>query len=464
MYKIKNYQELIDHGNKELRQTVLEVADRTLNEIDSYHGLKEMINVTANGKLIIGKKEWSLNSYDEIFLIAAGKAANAMTKAISEKLENYLTRGIAIVKVKEESDVYKKVAVFVGGHPLPNETGKNATEKILKMVEKSSKNALFLTAMSGGSSALMSLPMEGISLDDESKTTDILLKSGAGIYEINAVRRHISQVNGGKLAQKIQEKGAELIGFGISDAVGNMPTLNNNEPYKNYNSTPIGPDKTTLDDARGTIKKYKLESSLPESVINFFKNADEKLETPKKFPNNTYYVINTVPDLALAAKKSAESLGISATIVTSFLEGDSKEAATFFCSLAKEIEYLNKPLKRPAILIFAGETTTKIENSNNIRGHGGPSLELTAKFAMISSKLEHTCLLSIDTEGTDGTTYCAGGIVDSFSLGAALDSNVDLEKSLQYHSTLEALDKIHSAIYTGNTGTNLCDLNILYIA
>lgn len=460
--KIKNYSELLDSFDfKENRKIVLEIANRTLKKVDSYEKIKKMMNVSSNGVLSIGEKTWNLNKYDGIYLIVAGKAANAMTKAFMEKIGSYITQGISVVKVIEKNDYYKNVNTIIGGHPLPNEESKKAAEGILQMIKDAPQNSLFLTGMSGGSSALLSLPFDPITLEEEKKSTDILLKSGANIYEINSIRRHISQINGGRLAQKIKNNGSEMIGFGISDAVGNMPTKKYDEPYEKYNSTPIGPDNTTIQNARNVISKYKLESKLPTNILNFFKNADESKETPKSFEKNTYYLINTVPDLGIAAKRSAEELGLKAKIVTSFLEGESKQVARFIGSIAKE-KALLKSKNDCNILIFVGETTTIINDSEVIGGHGGPSSEIVAAFAEYAKSLD-SCFLSIDTEGTDGTTNYAGGIVDKSTYNLSKKKKVDIGKFIRSHATFEYLKAVNSAIYTGNTGTNLCDLNILYI-
>ena len=172
------------------------------------------------------------------------------------------------VKIKEDTDVFRKTDVYVGGHPLPNEEGLRACKEIIKLVDSANEDDLFIVVISGGSSALMSCPIEGITLQDEIDTTDVMLKSGAGIYEINAIRRHISAMNGGMLAKRIRSRGAELIGFGISDAVGTPATGDIGEPYKNYKGTPMGPDQTTLEEARQVIRDYDVADRLPKSVVD----------------------------------------------------------------------------------------------------------------------------------------------------------------------------------------------------
>ncbi|MCG8484136.1 MAG: glycerate kinase, partial [Clostridia bacterium] len=163
------------------------------------------------------------------------------------------------------------------------------------------------------------------------------------------------------------------------------------------------------------------------------------------------------------AKKICEKMGIAAMIVSSFLEGESKDAGAFFASIAKEIQTYGNPIQPPCVLLSSGETTTKILDNSEITGHGGPGQELTVGFAIAAANTKGACMFSIDSEGTDGTTSVAGGITDSKSYGAAIEKNVDLFAALRGHACYEALNEIGDAVFTGNTGTNLCDLNILYV-
>ena len=156
-------------------------------------------------------------------------------------------------------------------------------------------------------------------------------------------------------------------------------------------------------------------------------------------------------------------MGIPAIIVSSFMEGESKDAGTFFASMAREIQTYGNPVKAPCVLLSSGEVTTQILDNRVIRGHGGPGQEMTISFAITAAKTKGACLLSIDSEGTDGTAKVAGGITDSASLAAAAGKGINLHQTLREHSCFEALDAIGSAVFTGNTGTNLCDLNILYV-
>jgi glycerate 2-kinase len=462
MLKIRNSEALVSHGAADSRRLVLEIADRTLQRLDAYDRIKSIARLEGSS-LRIGTRTWDLSKKRHVYLVGAGKACNAMAAALDEILGHHLSKGIAIVKVAEEGDVFRNTDVYVGGHPLPNETGYEASLKILGLADGAGPDDLFIAVISGGSSALMSCPVEGISLQDEMDATDVLLKSGAGIYEINAIRRHISQTNGGMLAKRIQASGAELIGFGISDAVGNPPTGDIGIPFDDYASTPIGPDKTTLDDARRVIVDYDLADRLPPNVVRYLMEAGDDRETPKAFPQNTYFLLNTVPDSCISAREVAEEMGISAHILTSFLEGESKDAGTFFASLAREVQAYGNPFPAPCVILSSGETTTKIPEDAAIEGHGGPSQELTASFAIGAAKAPGACMFSVDSEGTDGTTPVAGGLTDSTSYERALEKGVSLHAALRGHSCYEALGAIGDTVFTGNTGTNLCDFNILYV-
>jgi len=460
--KIRNKETLLSHGDVKSREIVLQITERTLQKLDARERIKSIAHMDGS-ILKIGKQQWDLRKKRNVYLLGAGKACNHMAMAIEETLGDWLTEGIAIVKVAEPSDTFHKTRVYVGGHPIPNEEGCRACKEIIRLVDQATPEDLFIVVISGGSSALMSCPIDGISLEDERATTDVLLKSGATIYEINAIRRHISQMNGGMLADRIARRGAELIGFGISDAVGSPATKDIGEPYRSYKGTPMGPDQTTLEEARKVIRNYNLAERLPHSVVEYLMKVGQEGETPKAFPQNTYFLLNTLPDSCIYAKQIAQEMGLSAVILTSYLEGESKDAGTVFASIAREIQNYGNPVNAPCVILSSGETTTKILSNKEIMGHGGPGQELTAGFALSAGKAPGCCMLSIDSEGTDGTTPVAGGLTDSQTTILADRQNVDLHEALRGHACYEALTRLSDVVFTGNTGTNLCDFNVLYV-
>lgn len=460
--KIKNKQEILSQGAKESREIVLTIAERTLQQLDGYHRVKALVSLSGS-KLAVGKKVWDLSKKKHVYLVGAGKACNAMAMAMDEILGDWLTKGICIVKIKEDADVFRNTEIVVGGHPLPNAEGFEGCLRILDLIDQSGPEDLFISVMSGGSTALMCCPVEGITLEEKKVATDIMLKSGADINAINAVRRHISRMNGGNMAKRIKERGAELIGIDIYDAFGLGATDDIAEPYYDFQGTPMGPDTTTLEDARTMIQNYDLTNRLPKSIINFFNECGPEAETPKEFPEFTYFVLNTVPDSCIHAKKIAEDMGIDAHILTTTIEGESAEAGMIMAAIAREIQQNGNPVKAPCVLLSSGETTTKILDESMIEGHGGPSQELVTGFAIAAFNVPGACMYSMDTEGTDGTTNDAGGITDSTTYQKAKELGINLHEALRSHATNEALSKLSSVVFTGNTGTNLCDLNILYV-
>lgn len=460
--EIKNKHQLLAAGVPESRQIVLEITEEVLGKLNAYGRIRSIMRIEGTF-LKIGDKSWDLSKKDHIYLIGAGKACNAMAKAVEDILGDFLTDGIAVVKIQEPEDGFKRTRVYTGGHPIPNEEGYRACMEIRKMIDQASAGDLFICVMSGGSSALMSCPVDGITLQEEMEATDVLLKSGAGIREINAVRRHISGMNGGRMAELIRDRGAELIGFNISDSVGNPPTGDISVPWTGFYGTPMGPDQTTLKDALGMIRDYNLKKRLPKSVVAYLETPGEGKETPKEFPENTYYQINTLPDSCVYAMEAAKKRKIPAIVLTTFIEEEAREAGAMMASVARQIQEYGQPVPPPCLVFSAGEAVTTITDNSRVRGHGGPSQEMALGFALKASAVGGACFLSIDSEGTDGSTDAAGGIADSESLEALAGEGVDIYRTFREHSGFEALTKAGGIVYTGNTGTNVCDFNVLYV-
>jgi glycerate 2-kinase len=461
--KIRNYDELLSHGDVEARKKVLWLMDAVLKEVDAGKRIQEIMRLKGDF-LTVGEKRWDLSQKKRIYLLGAGKACNKMAQTVCEILGERITRGVISVKIEEPEDRYCNTDVYVGGHPLPNSAGMEAAREMLELIEQAKPDDLFISVISGGSSALLTYPVEGISLEEEIVAQDLLLKSGAKILEINAVRRHISRTNGGRLAEKICERGAELISLMVSDGVGMAPTVAERRgvPAKFF-GTPVAPDGTTIQDARDTIRNYDLAAKMPKSIVNFLADDNKIKETPKQFGQNlTTFLLGTVPDSCEAAVQIASEKGLPALVLTTFLEGESREAGMFLSSIIREIKHRSRPVAPPCFVVCSGETTTTIRQPPI--GKGGPSQELVLGLALGIQNLKGVAAASIDTEGTDGTTIFAGGIVDEESVSRFAEKNQNVHEALRLHFSGDALTKIGDNIFTGNTGTNLCDFNVLYIA
>jgi glycerate 2-kinase len=457
--KIRNKENLLSRGDVEIRRVVLEVLEDSLKRLDSYELIRQILHLEGS-ILRIGKHRWDLRQKRRICVVGAGKACHAMARAVEEVLGTWISEGLVIVKSLESSNKLCRIELVKGGHPIPDEMGYRATRRILEMVEEAGPQDLCIGLVSGGSSALMNFPVPGITVEDERRVTDELLRSGARILEINAVRRHISATNGGRLAQKIEARGAEMINLIISDSVGKKPTVDPTEPAK-FLGTPVAPDATTLEDAIGVVAKYDLSSRIPPSIVEYLKTNDPARETPKAFSNLIHHFVIARPaDACEAAREAVEKRGFGGLVLTTLLEGESKEAGGFLAAVAKEVALNHRPLTPPCLLIAGGETTTKIDGNP---GSGGPSQELALGFSLEVEGRKGFCIGAIDTDGTDGPTEIAGGIGDGSTVERARKMGFDVYESLKRHDSSGLLRRLGDEIITGNTGTNVCDLNVIYI-
>jgi glycerate-2-kinase len=457
---IKNRAALEATGDVPARKVVLEIMEDTLQTLDAHRIIYGLLRVEGD-TLRIGARRWDLASKRRVIVIGAGKAANAMARAVEEALGDRISEGLVIVKQREPGDNLSRIELVVGGHPLPNEEGLAASRRILELAHRAVPEDLFLSVISGGSSALMSCPLPGISLEDEQRLTEMLLNSGARILEINAVRRHTSATNGGRLAEIIETGGAEMINLIISDSLGAKPTVDPAEPARHF-GTPVAPDGTTLQDARNAIEKYRLKGRIPRAILHFLWNATCQNETPKAFGGRIHqYVLERPANACAAASRAAEERGLHACVLTTVLEGESSVAGTFLACVAKEVALNRQPVPAHCLLIAGGETTTRIEGP---AGEGGPSQELALGFAAEIADRRGVCLCALDTDGTDGPTHIAGGLVDGTTMARATAKGLDPHQSLLAHDSSTVLRAVDDAVVTGNTGTNICDLNLIYVS
>jgi len=464
--KIRNYKALTERGSKEAREKVLSLMEEVLKEVDAGKRIHELM--CLNGDILtVGERKWDLRKKKNIYLIGAGKACNAMAQAVCEILGERITRGIISVKIAEPQDHYVNTDVYIGGHPLPNAEGMAAAQKMLELIDSAGEDDLFISVISGGSSALITCPIEGITLEDEILAQKLLLESGAKISEINAVRRHISRTNGGRLAERILGRGSELISLIVSDGVGPSTQLQSErkKPAKFF-GTPMAPDGTMIEDARKMIENYDLSEKLPRSITAFMMDDERVRETPKSFDDKgdkfVIYILGAVADSCEEAVRIAGKMGIPILVLSTFMEGESRESGYFISSVVREAYYRGRPVCPPCYIVFSGETTTAIQSQP--KGMGGPSQELVLGFCIGIRGLEGVAGASIDTEGTDGTTPYAGGLVDGGTFQALEQCGVSVYEALRGHSAGNALEKIGDNIMTGNTGTNLCDFNVFYIS
>lgn len=455
--RIKNYEQLLSHGNFKARETLLEIAEAALKAVDSYDAVKEIVRLEGN-RLSIGKLEYELAQVENLYVVGAGKASMGMAKALDEILGGRITEGLVIVK-KGQATRLGYIEIVEGSHPMPDESGYKASKRILAMMDRTTEHDLVLSTITGGSSALMSHPIDGISLEDERDVTDLLLMSGADIIEINSVRRHISATNGGRLMERVYP--AELVNLIISDKVGDPPIEDPSRP-RLFWGTPVCPDGTTLTDGVNTLRKYGLWDRTPSSIQTYLEDLDPAKETPKSIHGRRVhtFILRNLGNCCEAARRKGCELGYNSIVLSSMIEGESREAGLFLAGIAKEVETNCRPVKPPCVLVVGGENTVTISGES---GEGGPSQELALGFALGIAGSRRSTLLAIDTDGTDGPTKLAGGIADGSTVENAKNEGLDVFASLMVHDSSKVLRRLGEALVTEATNTNVCDLNLIVV-
>jgi len=449
---IKNREKLTSHGYKKGREAAIDIIEYTLHAIDPYIATKNLVKLCGE-TLTVGPLNFNLSQRGNIYVLGAGKATFPIAKALEEILGGKIAKGLIIVK-KGQDGTLKKIKIREASHPLPGKEGFNAAKEIMKIAKQTQKKDIVFCTITGGSSALAPLPVSSISLKEKKQINELLLTSGATIREINTVRKHLSNIKGGKLALSIFP--AEIINLTVSDVTG--------DPL-DYITGPTVPDTSNFSEAISVLKKYNLWDKLPKSVINYLQNATPELETPKNFGKfsslvHSFILIKSGVVCESAAEKAKE-LGFTPMILTTMLEGESKEVGIVLTGIAKEIIHHNRPLIPPCALIAGGETTVKI---NNEHGKGGPNQEFALSAALQLSSYTNVTVAAIDTDGTDGPTNIAGGLVDNSTMERAKEKGFNIFECLVKHDTSRVLLSLDDAVITKATGTNANDFKILLVS
>ena len=451
---------MLSHGHRRPRELAIQIAESALKAVNSYEAVKRILILSEN-QLRIGTIKRDLSKIRNVYFFGAGKATMGQARAFEEILGKKITKGIVIVK-KGQAQQLSKIEVIEGGHPIPDEASHMGARKILEIAKVVGEGDLVFYCDSGGSSALMSHPAEGsgISFEDEQEVNRLLLMSGAPIYEMNAVRRHITALRGGRLQQLVLSRGAEIINLKITDSPAIIPR----PPDISVPFDGGWEDPTTYKDAVQVLRHYNLWERTPVSVRSYLQKgvAGGVSETPKSFKGlkACVFEIGSIPVACEAAVKKAVELGYEAAIVTTALEGESREVGIVLASIAREAQANHRPIRPPCVLIFGGETTVTI---NGAHGEGGPSQELALSLASKIGGTPNIVCLTIDTDGSDGPTKFAGGLVDNHTLERAEKYDLDIFENLRTHDSSNALKRLDDVVYTGPTDTNVCDLIIIVI-
>ncbi len=407
--------------------------------------------------LYAGGTSWDLSRFRRILLIGFGKAAIPMAEATIDALGQRVTEGVIITKYGHAThhNLPEKIQVVEAGHPVPDAAGQRGAEDLVGYLAQTDEQDLVIVLISGGGSALLPLPVPEVSLSDLQKTTDLLLRSGATINELNAVRKHLSRVKGGQLARLASP--ATVLSLILSDVVG--------DPLDVIASGPTVPDSSTYADAWDVLKRHQLLHKIPASVrAHLQQGLDGTLvETPKPgakcFKDAHSFIVGSNLQAAKAAVAEANVLGYHSLLLTTFVEGEAREVAKVASALAKSLCVHGTPLSPPACLVWGGETTVTVGGD----GKGGRNQELALSAALELDGWYRLAMMALATDGTDGPTNAGGAIIDGTTVSRARSLGLDPEESLSNNDAYTLLDAVEALIMTGPTGTNVNDLLVILV-
>lgn len=387
-----------------------------------------------------------------VVVVGAGKAGAPMAQAVEQVLRDSIRAGVVTVKYGHTAPT-KIVELHEAGHPLPDENGVRGTRAILDLLRGLSENDLVICLISGGGSALLELPVEGVTLDDLRSLTGALLRCGATINEMNAVRKHLSRVKGGGLARMAQP--ARLLTLILSDVLGS--------PLDVIASGPTAPDNSTFADALVVIEKYRLAPDVPTSITRHLEaGAHREIpDTPKAndplFERVTNVVVADNTIACEAAVQEARGLGYSTRLVSSHLQGEARVVGEDLAKMARDL-YM-RGVSLPACLIAGGETTVTIRGD----GKGGRCQELALAAAREIGGLEAAVILAAGTDGTDGPTDAAGALADGRTMARARECGLDASEFLANNDSYDFFLALDDLIMTGPTNTNVNDLTLVLV-
>jgi glycerate 2-kinase len=388
-----------------------------------------------------------------LVIIGAGKAGAKMGQVLEELLGDSITCGLIVTKYGHSLPL-KRIRLVEAGHPIPDAAGVSVVQKTRELIEGLTPDDTVLCLLSGGGSALWPGPAEGITLEQKQEVTQLLLRAGATIRELNAVRKHLSAIKGGQLVRWASP--ARVISLIISDVIG--------DPLDFIASGPTAPDTTTFSDAFAIIQKYKIR--VPKAVEQRLLQGvhGQIADTPKPGDPIFHHVENHIVAnnrlIVDAAAGRARSLNFNTLILSTEVEGEAKQVAQFFTAIAREISRSGNPTGSPACILAAGETTVTVRGS----GQGGRNQEMALAWAIsMASRPSPSCFASVATDGSDGPTYAAGGIVDHLTCDRARGLGLEPLTFLDANDSLNLLKATGDLIVTGPTQTNVMDLQVLLV-
>lgn len=401
---------------------------------------------------------YDLDEYENVYLVGAGKAGAPMAKAVCGLLGDELTGGVVIVKegyrdVDGECTL-AKVDLLEARHPIPDERGIRGTQRIIDLLKTTTSRDLVIFILSGGGSALMTAPEVGLLLSDLQNLTSALLARGATINEINTIRKHLDVVKGGGLARLAPQ--ATKLTMILSDVVG--------DPLDVIASGPTVPDRSTFSQAYRVLEQFNLLYTVPNAVIDHIKSGmrGELPETPKDddplFRTVQNVIVGSNLQAARAALAKAQQLGMHTLLLTTFLQGEARQAGRVMAAIARQIASTGDPLPRPACLVCGGETTVTLAGV----GQGGRNQEMALGAVLELADLPNVALICLATDGGDGPTDAAGAVVTGATLERARILGIQPASYLAHNDSYAFFEALGDLLKPGPTQTNVNDLAFVF--
>lgn len=448
------------------RESALAILHAALAAADPRLAIRRALQRHGDRLVVLGR-EYDLTRIEHVFVVGFGKAGASMAQAVEEIVGERIARGWVNVKYghlvppKSAGSVSphtsERIHVHEAGHPLPDANTQLGTSKILELLESAEDNDLIICLISGGGSALLELPVEGVSLDDLRTLTDALLRSGATINEMNALRKHLSQVKGGQLARHTR---ARIISLILSDVIGSSLDA--------IASGPTVPDTTTFGNALGVVEARGIRAQLPASILTHLERGarGEIPDTPKPLDASLFTRVQNVlvADNAIAcqaALQAAQERGLNALLLSTYIQGEAREVARVLVAVAREITASGRPLSRPACIVAGGETTVTVRG--NGKGGRNQELALAAAIEMGGTNTVGVLVLSAGTDGTDGPTDAAGALADTTTLPRAAQLGLDPRAALANNDAYPFFAALDDLIITGPTNTNVNDIMLVLV-
>ena len=377
---------------------------------------------------------------ENLYMVAIGKASWTMAKAACVVLGGKLNKGIVITKHGHSMGDLPNCDIFEAGHPVADEKTIAATAKAIELVCGLNANDEVLFLVSGGGSALFEKPLEGISLEDITGVTNQLLACGADIVEMNMIRKRFSAVKAGRFAKLAAP--AKIFCIVLSDVLGDR--------LDSIASGPAAADTSTTEDALRVVSKYGIQ--LSELQIKYLSE-----ETPKEISNVKIEITGSVRTLCESAAKTAKQLGYKPYVLSTTINCEAQEAGRFMAQIAEDTKAGRNSFVTPCAIIAGGETVVTLKG----KGKGGRNQELALAAVKGISNLEDTLIFSLGSDGTDGPTNAAGGIVCGETLGKLKEADISIDESLANNDSYNALKAADGLIITGPTGTNVNDVTVI---